>query len=354
MADANVSQLEINGTTYDICDATARDSLSQYVLKSGDTITGNLTIQTFDTSTEDATEGGYLFLKNNYIDGRMGSVQPSTAQYFNGIIVTDINGDHIRYDETAKTTTGALYRSICLRRCDTNGENPIVNGLYLHINDDGTKEIYVTDPPAWREALNVVNKAGNDFFSGETGVASTSPYISLICSTVDATLTNNGISSGIIYPAVIWKDKNSKIIGRIEETINTNGALGSYWYIRNYNTSGDLIGQKGIAMAFQKNGTFTYTIDEPSAFRKAIQMDSFWTIGRTDITISKVYGSSANITAPTVSGYTFFCWIYFSTQGWVGSVYCANIIGNSTTVWNAYSGGSGTGTVNCYALYKRN
>lgn len=27
---ADVSQLEINGTTYNICDATARDSLSQY------------------------------------------------------------------------------------------------------------------------------------------------------------------------------------------------------------------------------------------------------------------------------------------------------------------------------------
>ena len=28
MANASISQLEVNGTTYDICDATARDSLS--------------------------------------------------------------------------------------------------------------------------------------------------------------------------------------------------------------------------------------------------------------------------------------------------------------------------------------
>ena len=43
---ADISQLEVNGTTYDICDATARDSLSNYVLKTGDTMTGDLLVDT--------------------------------------------------------------------------------------------------------------------------------------------------------------------------------------------------------------------------------------------------------------------------------------------------------------------
>ena len=90
----------------------------------------------------------------------------------------------------------------------------------------------------------------------------------------------------------------------------------------------------------------------PAAFRRAIQVDSYWTISKVDATISKVYGSSVHVTTPTVSGYTFFCWIYFSSQGWVGHIYSANIISSTTTVWNSYNG-SGTGTINCYALYKR-
>lgn len=31
---ANITQVEVNGTTYDICDATARDSLSQIDVRS--------------------------------------------------------------------------------------------------------------------------------------------------------------------------------------------------------------------------------------------------------------------------------------------------------------------------------
>lgn len=135
--------------------------------------------------------------------------------------------------------------------------------------------------------------------------------------------------------------------------VYANGEIGSYWYLRNYNTSGDLVGQKGMSMTLKKNGTITYGVDDPSAFRKAIQVDSFWTVGAVTASINKAYGSSVNVTAPTVSGYTFFCWISCVSQGWVGHVYFANIIASTTTVWNSYSG-SGTGTINCYALYKRN
>lgn len=55
---ANITQVEVNGTTYDICDATARDSLSQKVDKTGDTLTGSAGLKSsnLDISTTPGSE----------------------------------------------------------------------------------------------------------------------------------------------------------------------------------------------------------------------------------------------------------------------------------------------------------
>ena len=110
-------------------------------------------------------------------------------------------------------------------------------------------------------------------------------------------------------------------------------------------------------MALQKNGTITYGVDDPSAFRKAIQVDSYWTIGKTTVSVGRAPNSNTPITAPTVNGYSFWSWFYFSTNGWVGSIYCAGILASSSTIWVVDNSGgqtSGTGSVDCYALYRRN
>ena len=39
------------------------------------------------------------------------------------------------------------------------------------------------------------------------------------------------------------------------------------------------------------------------------------------------------ITAPTVSGYSFVCWIGVATNGWVGDPYVQNQGASSTNVW---------------------
>lgn len=72
-------------------------------------------------------------------------------------------------------------------------------------------------------------------------------------------------------------------------------------------------------------------------------------------TIGKVPGSSVSVTAPAVSGYTFVCWFAHPTSGWIGSVYSANPTNATTTLWNVATsgGGSGTGDVNSYALYRK-
>lgn len=71
------------------------------------------------------------------------------------------------------------------------------------------------------------------------------------------------------------------------------------------------------------------------------------------VSIGKAYGSHVAVSAPTVSGYTFLCWLTSCTGGWTGTTYFQNPQSASTSLWNATYGQSGTGTAYAYAMYVR-
>lgn len=76
-----------------------------------------------------------------------------------------------------------------------------------------------------------------------------------------------------------------------------------------------------------------------------------WTEGSIGLT----FGSNVQLTAPTVTGYTFVCWVGASTVGWVGNVHPRSYEQPTTTFWNATTGTtSGTGTIEAYALFVKN
>jgi hypothetical protein len=104
--------------------------------------------------------------------------------------------------------------------------------------------------------------------------------------TYDGSAANNGLSSGISYPTTFnILDKSSRILVRLEGVINSSGSIGSYWYVRNYNTSGAQVGQKGISMTMAKDGTLTYAVSDGDKFRSAIGAGtSNLTIGTTSTT----------------------------------------------------------------------
>lgn len=87
---------------------------------------------------------------------------------------------------------------------------------------------------------------------------------------VDASQTNNGVSS-IQYPTSFHiLDNEDRTLARMEAVINPNGNIGSYWYVRNYNTSGGQVAQKGIAMHMNKSGALSYSVSDGEAFAAAI------------------------------------------------------------------------------------
>lgn len=64
--------------------------------------------------------------------------------------------------------------------------------------------------------------------------------------------------------------------------------------------------------------------------------------------------SDGNITAPSVNGYEFVCWITCVSDGWVGTCYIEKPTSAATRTWYlSQRWGTGGGAVKCYALYVR-
>ena len=73
------------------------------------------------------------------------------------------------------------------------------------------------------------------------------------------------------------------------------------------------------------------------------------------ITIGKVFGSYASLSAPTMTGYSFVTWLGTATSGWVAGTYIESMNSANTRVWvDTSTESGGTGTVYAWALYLEN
>lgn len=73
------------------------------------------------------------------------------------------------------------------------------------------------------------------------------------------------------------------------------------------------------------------------------------------VTVGKNFGSYVSLSAPSVSGYTFLCWVGSATTGWVAGTYIESMNSANTNIWVcASTESSGTGDVNAWALYVQN
>lgn len=89
--------------------------------------------------------------------------------------------------------------------------------------------------------------------------------------TIDASKTDNDVSA-ITYPSTMCiLDSAGRIIMRTEAIVNPDGNIGWKSYVRNYDTNGDVVNQKGILYNMDKSGNLVYRIDDENAFRKAIK-----------------------------------------------------------------------------------
>ena len=96
--------------------------------------------------------------------------------------------------------------------------------------------------------------------------------ITTIRNDINASLSNNNVSGTKYITSYNILDTNRKIINRLEAIIEPTGLIGSYWYVRNYDNSGNQVNQSGIGMYMNKSGELTYSIGNAANFRKAIEV----------------------------------------------------------------------------------
>jgi hypothetical protein len=89
---------------------------------------------------------------------------------------------------------------------------------------------------------------------------------------VDASKSDNNVTS-IRYPTTYnILDSGNRILSRLESVINPNGDISAYWYVSNYNTSGQKLANNGIMLTMNKAGNLTYTFSHPEKVREALDI----------------------------------------------------------------------------------
>lgn len=110
------------------CTVNIQNELENKVSKSGDTMTGNLTV---------LKETPYFKAKSTVLDNKIGTQIPSTTLYYGGYSILDKNNNQTFYTRMAGNQNDKLQQSFVLRR-QKSSSGEIIHGFYLGINADET------------------------------------------------------------------------------------------------------------------------------------------------------------------------------------------------------------------------
>lgn len=165
-----------------------------------------------------------------------------------------------KIDKTGDTATGKITfkAGIGIGSGNQLANPPYFLTLNEPFNDGGSVGYATTNTVA--DKIGAVKIAGSTM----TGI------LSMKATNVDASKTNNNVSSTQYPTTYNILDNAGRIISRKECIVQSDGQIGSYWYTRNYNTSGGQVAQKGIRMMMNKSGALTWSVDDAASFRSAI------------------------------------------------------------------------------------
>lgn len=228
-------------------------ALDGKVSKDGDTMTGNLLIE--KTGSE-----AFMEFQRTDLNMRLGTTDANGS--VGGFHYYDSNRDLVMYLESKLLTGDRTRAQLYARRTDASGQK-YSHGFGILIDGQGNGSVEFSSTAfrdAWADGMNVVKKAG-DTMMGNL-VARFSGF--------DLSQSNNGVSATQYPTTYCILDNGGRISTRIEGVVSSSGTMAAYWYVRNYNTSGTQVGQKGIQMIMDKSGNLTYSISDSANFRSAI------------------------------------------------------------------------------------
>ncbi len=176
--------IEIDGVNYKLTGAAlaaALKTLGGYVSKSGDTMTGPLTI----------TNNSYITKVNPAVDV---STNPSSTQFYVGTALVDKNNKRSAVVEGMQDTNGRNVLRLFAYGYDTNGNQNIANGLSVIANRDGTIDYALPNPANFRKAI-----AAPESGDGGTFNLDDVRYPSMLyCSNGTASGFSNALYGGVI------------------------------------------------------------------------------------------------------------------------------------------------------------
>lgn len=262
--------------------------LADFVKKTGDTMTGNLTMDdrsVFAQSDE---------LKDGTVASRSGA---GRARFY----LTDKDGYNLGYLAPYFNANGGQATLLVARR--HVGDSDVANSLYLYIAPDGTRSVVVSDAAAWRAAIAAVNKAG-DTMTGNLQIKKATPAAFILQSTT-ADITATSIESRTYLISI---DKNGRYLGWIQWDEYTSGTSQTHWATRRM-VNGAAVDNR-IDLAVQANGTKVVVLSAPEAWRSALGLG---TSGSLPITVGQGGTGAVGVSLDNVvsnvitaaSGYTF-------------------------------------------------
>lgn len=218
----------------------------KYVRRSGDTMTGDLTVRDAYLNMDDP-------------DVTVGT-RPSTHQWSKPFRIRDSAGKSLAriigfYGSNGKCGIQIYGDQI------VNGENKY-NYLGLYMDDSGVASVEMNNPAAWRAALNAVNKAGDTMTGaltmngGDINLRSTENTIG----TAPATSTSD--------KRVYFRDKLNAIFGKLQSVFMSDGRIGMQLGAQRA-VNGSTV-ENNVNLYIDDSGNRTVTFTSPQVWRSAL------------------------------------------------------------------------------------
>ena len=222
-----------------------------YVEKTGDDMTGDLTMLGHTVIGKDTTHG-----QGDTVSADTWSTAPFTLM--------DKNGNLIGLVTATFQADGRLGFRVHAQR-DVSGAD-IFNALGLYIDPTGGLSVEVSDASAWRDAIGAVDEAG-DTMTGELVIENTGPGITLKSSKMDNSAS--GIDQNRFATFRVY-DKNGNYIAYLQAAQRTSGRTEVVLGARRNNNGADL--SNTVALYANKDGTVEVDMSHPAAWRSALDI----------------------------------------------------------------------------------
>ena len=257
-------------TSLDIRLNKLSESNDNKVSKSGDTMTGNLTI-------EEASNGQAIIKAD---DITRGTTPPDGNTYLGQFRIVDGNDAIFGWLSNMYTGGRQVQTRLGARNINESTSEFVDNQLILAVRNNGERLVTVTDSAPWRTALGAVNIAG-DTMTGN---------LFLKDDRVDLDVIPSSAVNGRYLGYHDAQDRNY-FYHQVSQT--TNGQISSAFNVSNKTTGGTTVNHR-ITMRINKDGTREVAFTEVDPWLTALGLDLQTTNTISDIATN---GSGCTITA---------------------------------------------------------